>query len=642
MQFRSLIGGLLLALLSSGACTVKDDSQAPGAAQPQSLSLGVGASSAATKADAGVITEMISSNAEPHFRGLSNIRVIPFFTGLGVNVGPTDRANGFSRLFPDIVGSATDAKVYNGHHFHDGLLEGSHAHYYSGGNALFSGGTTAMLVYARATEPDLPEDPLERRAHKHLYGALTEKGWVGEDNSHPMPSDIGFIPEPVYGSDIATVAAEMADLLTTVASTSASVPYYYHIHDNTDHDWGQGHASAVWSDENLDCPQLRQAFLDFVSMVGEEHRLIPGAYVNLLWRLNNLKAFLDGFSCDDETVVMHADKEAFKNATEKLRNKDVNNALRDNLKENVQTCKDALVSYSQYPQAYGIPSGSSFLQWDGAAFQAVPEALDGWVPATHYCYMPALYYYANSTVSTSYSGDIYEQYPGKTWEQIVALHTAGKMVTKNTRAVALDTPLQFACGMLVGTVQASVNPLRDRGEVHTFTLDDSSTGFPVTGLALGGQYEQHYDFTPVTDDAVEEVHQEMFMFDANVSGVYLKTVQSAPFRTLALPTPLEQDVYFYLELRNDSGSSFIGADGVIPAGSRFYLAGKIPAPSAEDIAAGVNRVFMQDRFTQVTCKITSLENAYLCIPQMGNPELQLGVQTKTNWFFSPSSYVVLG
>ena len=60
------------------------------------------------------------------------------------------------------------------------------------------------------------------------------------------------------------------------------------------------------------------------------------------------------------------------------------------------------------------------------------------------------------------------------------------------------------------------------------------------------------------------------------------------------------------------------------------------------MAAGVNRVFMQDRFTQITCKITSLQNAYLCIPQMGNPELQLGVQTKTNWFFSPSSYVVLG
>lgn len=623
-----------------GACSVKDDGQVPGeAAQPQSLSLGVGAGAPTTKANPAFITEMLSSSSNPSFRGLSNIRVIPFFTGMGVTVRPTDRANGFSRLFSDIAGSATDAKVFNGHHFHDGLLEGSHAHYFPGGNALFAGGTTAMLVYARATEPELPEETLARRAHKQLYGSLTEKGWVGEENSTPTPSDIGFSPECIYGPDITAAASQMASLLTTVASTSVSVPYWYH---NVNEDWVKDYASAVWSNENLDCPDLRQAFKDFVSMTGEEYRLIPGAYVNLLWRLNNLEAFLDGFACEDETVIMHGDKEAYWDTTHQLTKGYVNNALRDQLKVNVQTCKDALASYSQYPQAYGIPSGASFLQWDGAAFQAMPEALDGWIPATQYCYMPALYYYANSTVSTSYSSDIYEQYPGKTWEQIVALHTAGKMVTKTTRAVALDTPLQFACGMLVATVQATENPLRDRGDAHAFTLDDSSHDFPVTGLVLGGQYEQRYNFTPVTDDESEVLQQELFMFDANVTGTYVNTVQSAAFRTLALPTPLERDVYFYLELRNDSGQAFKGADGVIPAGSRFYLAGKIPAPSQTDIAAGVNRVFMQDRFTQITCSITSLENAYLCIPQMGNPELQLGVQTKANWFFSPSSYVVLG
>ena len=642
MQFRSLIGGLLTALLASSSCSIIDDKQVLEAPQTQSLSLGVGAGTATTKADPAFITEMLSTSAEPRFRGLSNIRVIPFFTGLGVNVRPTDKANGFSRLFPDIVGSATDAQVYNGHHFHDGLLAGSHAHYFSGGHALFTGGTTAMLVYARATEPEFPEETLDQRAHKQRYGSLEEKGWIGEDNSVPSPADIGFSPESIYGNDILATAGEMADLLTAVASTSVSVPYYYHIHDANQDDWGQGHASAVWSDENLDCTELRQAFLDFVSFVGEERRLIPGAYVNLIWRLNVLEALLDSFTCDDDTVVMHGDKEAYLSYSEKLKKGYVYNALRVRLKENVQTCKSALESYSQYPQTYGIPSGASFLFWDGAAFQAMPEAIDGWIPATHYCYMPSLYYYTNSTLSTSYTSDIYEQYPGKTWEQIVALHTAGKMVTNNTRAVALDTPLQFACGMLVATVQSVANPLRDRGGAKEFTLDDSSHSFPITGLIIGGQYEQHYDFTPVTDENTEVVQLEKFMYDANVSGTYVNMAQSAAFRTLVLPTPLEREVYFYLELRNDSGVDFNGADGVIPAGSRFYLAGKIPAPSQEDIAEGVNRVFMQDRFTQITCKITSLENAYLCIPQMGNPELQLGVQTKTNWFFSPSSYVVLG
>ena len=642
MRFRPIIGWLLTALLASGACSVRNDVQAPEAAQPQSFSLGVGAGTANTKADSEVITEMLSSYADPHFRGLSHVRVIPFFTGLGVRVRPTDQANGFSRLFPDILNVATDVQVYNGNHFHDGLLDGNHAHYYHGGNALFSSGTTAMLAYARATEPELPEETLPQRAHKQLYGSLIEKGWTGEDGSYPKPTDIGFSPEDIYGSDITAVASQMASLLTEVASTSVSVHYYYHIY-GTGQDWAEDNASAVWTDENLDCPELRQAFQDFVSIVGEERRLIPGAYVNLLCRLNSLKVFLDNFTCEDETVIMHEDKEAYLSYTEKLKKGYVNNALRDKLKENVQTCIDDLASYSQYPQAYSIPSGASFLRWNGAAFEAVPEALDGWVPATQYCYMPALYYYSNSAVSTSYSSDIYEQYsPDKTWGDIVALHTGGKIVTKDTRVVVLDDPLQFACGMLVATVQATGESLHDSGNVKQLPLTgDYSESFPVKGLVIGGQYEQHFDFTPVTDDAGEEVLLEKYMYDANIPGVYVNTAQST-FRTLALPTPLERDVYFYLELQNDSGEDFNGADGVIPAGSRFYLAGIIPAPSQEDIAAGVNRVFMRDCFTQLTCKVASLENAYLCIPQMGNPELQLGVQVKTNWFFSSSSYVVLG
>ncbi len=133
------------------------------------------------------------------------------------------------------------------------------------------------------------------------------------------------------------------------------------------------------------------------------------------------------------------------------------------------------------------------------------------------------------------------------------------------------------------------------------------------------------------------------MYDSKVPvGTYVNTAPSAAFRTLALPTPLEGSVYFYLELRNDSEKSFHGADGIIPPGSYFYLAGEIPAPSQTDVDKGVNRVFMQGRYTQISCQVESLKNAYLCIPQIGNPELRLGVQTKTNWFFSPSTYVVLG
>ena len=594
------------------------------------LALGVGGDNS-TKASVSEITEMQSV-----FRGMTGVRVLPFFTGLGKMVNTGDQSIGYVRVMPDITGGPEDTQVYDGYEYHSGLLAQSHAHLYRGREFLLPASTTALLAYGRAVEIEAATE----RATKQLNGSLLEAEWDSQD-IFLSTSDITFSPEAIYGEDIASVAGAMADLLTTVASTSVSIEYYYseqgaYYYDNV---------SAVWCDDDLDCEKLHQAFLDFVSLVGNESRLIPGAYVNLMWRLNKLETFLNSFECKDETVIKHGDHDAHISDLITLKKCDLHNALRDKLKDIVlPACKAELTaSYSQYPQSFGFPSGASFLLWNGAKFQAVPEALDGWVPATQYCYMPSLYYYVNTPISTSTSSFIYERYPGKTWPEIVSIHKSGKMVTSSTRVVVLDNPLQFACGMLTATIQATVNPLRGRDVQNEFTLDASSTKFPLTGLIIGGQYQQRYDFSPVTDEADEQVLKESFMYDANIPGIYVNTNQSDSFYTLVLPTPLEQEVYFYLELRNDSGYEFVGADGIIPVGSRFYLAGKIPFdPSEEERGRGVNRIFMQDRNTSLTFKVTSLENAYLCIPQMGNPELMLGVQTKVNWFFSSSSFVVLG
>ena len=104
-----------------------------------------------------------------------------------------------------------------------------------------------------------------------------------------------------------------------------------------------------------------------------------------------------------------------------------------------------------------------------------------------------------------------------------------------------------------------------------------------------------------------------------------------------LPSPQTSDVYFFLELRNDSSSSFTGAEGIILPGSKFYLAGVLE--KSEDPV--LDRVFMQDYFTTVKCTVTSLANAHISVPEMGEPQLTLGVQTRLNWIMSASAYVVL-
>lgn len=637
MRNRPLIGPILLTLLTLGACTVRNDGWAPGAAEEVSvdLALGVGGDSA-TKASISDITEM---NSE--FRGMTGVRVVPFFTGLGNTVKTGDQAIGYARSMPDITGGPEDTEVYDGYEYHSGLLEQSHAHLYRGREFLLPATTTALLAYGRATDVEAASE----RAAKQRNGSLVEAGWEMAE-SILNTSDISFSPDAIYGDDIASVAGEMAGELSKVAKAFAKVKYYYSYQDHFVEDYAQ----LSWLEVlPADCSVLADAFMAFVSDTGYGPQLIPGAYVNLLWRLNTLSAVLATFDSDTmvtqhDMVIQHDGIDTYIYAGKELTKGYLYDALCEQLKSAVTACKKALADdYSEYPQSFGFPSGASFLLWNGAAFQAVPEALDGWIPATQYCYMPSLYYYVNTPISTSTSSFIYERYPGKTWPEIVYMHKSGKMITSSTRVIVLDKPLQFACGKLTATIQATVNPLRDRDGKNEFTLDAFSTDFPLTGLIIGGQYKQRYDFSPVVDEAEEQVYRESFMYDARFSGIHVNTRQSDPFYTLVLPTPLEQEVYFYLELRNDSGREFVGADGIIPAGSRFYLAGKIPFdPSEEERGKGVNRIFMQDRNTMLTYRITSLQNAYLCIPQMGNPGLLLGVQTKVNWFFSSSSYVVLG
>ena len=131
------------------------------------------------------------------------------------------------------------------------------------------------------------------------------------------------------------------------------------------------------------------------------------------------------------------------------------------------------------------------------------------------------------------------------------------------------------------------------------------------------------------------------MYDNQVSGVYLTTEESPQIRTLVFPTLVDKDIFFFLEFRNDSGSPFYGAEGIIMPGSHFYLAGKLEKPSAADQASGLTSVIMQDHFTSVSCVVSTLENAHISVPELSNPQLALGVHTQTDWINSAASYIVL-
>ena len=627
---------LLLACGAAGlmACSLIDEDYCVYADTPVALLFSLENPSATeTKANYGLMTELVSTLENPQFRGLTDVRILPFYTGPGNPVTAGKQANGYVRRMPAIT-DAKDTQAFDGHSYHEGLLTASHAHLYSSFDAALPSGTTAVLAYGRA----VPLGNAGTLESKQLSGSLLEAGWEDQTAYHST-KDIRFTPDVIYGADAATAADAMAAILTELCGVSYTRSYKYYYNER----YEDASISLQWSDENLGDATLKGAFQTFID--GGSPLAASGS--SLFYRLSRLRSTLSSYASPNDAPFKHSDTYQAVDSddvTKELKYKDLYNGLRDALLTKLSAVESSLDAYRQFPHSLGVPDGAALLRWNGADMVPVTDGVGNFMGASRFCFMPPLYYFANTVVSTSYDRRIYEQFGTKNWEQIRALFNVGKIITHDINAVALDLPLQYATGMLVATVQATTSSLPDNdGDASTnLAISAVSTAFPLRGILIGGQYPQNFDFTPITDgDIGNTLLDECFTYDNQVAGVYLTTVPSAEVRTLALPTPLEKNVYFFLEFYNDH-TDFQGADGVIPKGSRFYLAGKMEFnPSAAEVSAGMNRVVMQDHYVTLTCQVNSLANAYLTIPQLGTPELQLGIQTQVNWLFSPSSHVVL-
>lgn len=256
---------------------------------------------------------------------------------------------------------------------------------------------------------------------------------------------------------------------------------------------------------------------------------------------------------------------------------------------------------------------------------------------TRYCFPPSLYFYTNTTIKTSkdsHVADYYDESTGYThWNQVLANYTFGTEITSNTKAIALVNPMHYGVALMQATVKATNNRLQDNDGLVETTVDASGDNLVVTGVILGSQYAQNYDFTPIYT-----TNGEYFLYDNQMSNVYLTVDESAPIYTLSLQTPDDKDVYFCLEFMNNTGTTFYGTDGRILPGRKFYMVGKLSLPPKP---RSFDSVFVQDHYTTVTCTIHSLEGAYNAIPDLGLPQLVLGVQTKVNWKLATPTTVMM-
>lgn len=110
--------------------------------------------------------------------------------------------------------------------------------------------------------------------------------------------------------------------------------------------------------------------------------------------------------------------------------------------------------------------------------------------------------------------------------------------------------------------------------------------------------------------------------------------------TLVFQTKDGENVRFALEFTNNSGENFTGRNGIVFAGTKFYMVGTIKVPLSRP-NDWEKRAFTKNYTTQGTVRISSLSQAYTYLPDLLDPRLEIGIELVPNWVLSTPTNVPL-
>ena len=301
-------------------------------------------------------------------------------------------------------------------------------------------------------------------------------------------------------------------------------------------------------------------------------------------------------------------------------------------------------AYRDFPYSLNVPEGAVALSYSAGQFAVVdPQNYSTTfaVPLlTDYVYPSSLWYYANTRIKTSPNSKQEQlESPTMTWDQVLgAYELDNSFVSGTTRSIALKGVINYGVARLDVQVKAA-STLTDNTKPTAVTVTTNAGGYPVTAVLVGNQKNVGFDFTPENYHGANT--REYIIYDKVTTGAINTATEfgSAPKNsTLVLATPegANNDVYVAIELENNSGVDFRGANGVVPAGGKFYLVGKLLSDKANvqetsETTNPAKRVFYPDYTTTARLTITSLEKAYNTIPDLRTPALELGLSVDLNW-----------
>lgn len=300
-----------------------------------------------------------------------------------------------------------------------------------------------------------------------------------------------------------------------------------------------------------------------------------------------------------------------------------------------------------YPRDIDLPDGAVQVDYASDAWTYVTKLTDD--PSTDntglnvaslekYAYPASLYYWVNTSISTSSQSRTSEYDGTNNWATILGKYTDGKAVASTTRSIAMDKEINYAVSRLDVKAAFTNNAITDNDNEN---VSMPTEGFKLTGVLIGGQKQVNWNFEANTD---KQQADEMTVYDADIKtsangDVYVKRgTQELVSQTLVLETEAgtadqAKTVNFALEFENNSTDEFQGHDGIVPVGGKFYLVGTLSSETTSDKKGDepILKVFEQDKYTTANVTISSLKNAYNCVPDLRTPGLELGLSVDLTW-----------
>lgn len=226
-----------------------------------------------------------------------------------------------------------------------------------------------------------------------------------------------------------------------------------------------------------------------------------------------------------------------------------------------------------------------------------------------------------------------------------------EMVKNNTLFVALQNPVQYGVACLKSSIKCASTSLKDNASKivgsesdNTITVNDNS--FPVTGILIGGQPAGvKWDFEPAS--TIQSRDFKYTIYDKDMNGGSTFTAKAVATTTLPYNYTLvldnkdtssdgatQSNVNVVIELENNA-ADFYGADGLIPKGSKFYLAGTLDLKATNGVTkpndSNVDHVFVKDHTTVANFTIKDLKKAYNCIPDLRTSKINVGLAVDLSW-----------